>query len=1006
MMHIATLVSVLDQPQLAAEHLHEWGLRDVARGQQILAELAESGLTLELLRGLCEQLGEHLPHAKDPDAALTALHRYLSAVRSPLAFASLLERDAEALPMLLAALSLGPLWSELLIADAEAFDLLRQADGRPLAREALLDDVQAEISSLADERQIVRTIGRLRGRHQLRIACGERRGWPIETAMEQLSLLAEAIVSATFRAALRKASEVRPLPARLGPHGPPACVIAIGRLGAGEQDYRAPLELLVVHDAATEDAATFQIVREHFDRAAKLLVRYLSDASCGLPAYEVSLLPLPDGDRAAQAHSVHDAALGFESFGRTWHRQALLKARAIAGDSPLGETLLTRLQSWLFRRYLSPPDETGIQALKRRIVMEATLHQDDWHSPRLARGGLRDLEATVQLLQLLSGGDEPAVRQRGTLAAIAGLAQAGALAPEEQKTLAESYVHLRRIEHRLQVAFPATDAALIADLPQWESRSWQVLRKLLDSAFEWEPPSPREVDLLLDPAPPAEEVRAALAPFGFARPTEALATLNSLAVEQVPFLSTRRCRHCLASILPRLLTEISATPDPDQTLGNIAVVGDSLGGKGVLWDLFRFNPPSLSLYVRLCAASPYLSEILTANPGMIDELVDSLQLDKLPRLDELQATLDELCRGAADTLAVLHDFKNAQHLRIGVRDILGKEDVDRTHAALADVAEVCLGHVVKLEYGKLMDKFGRPTLGPGPFEGQQCRLAIIAFGKLGGREPNYHSSLDLLFLYEGEGITRPGSRSRQNQRTANNHFFTQLAQRVIKVLSEHSPQGRLYAVEPSLRPIGVGGALAMPLADFAQHFASGAAPLWQCQALCQARPVFGDAPLQDSARRLIAQLLVERPAQPADRQELRRWRLQLEQGASPQNLKRGPGGTLDVEYLVQWLQLRTAAAHPGVLSPNTQSAIPLLAAAGALSPEQAEQLAAGYRFLRRVESGLRLLNTSARHDLPADAAVLGQLALLVGHSNPAKLREQCLAHMAANRLLFDELTAN
>ena len=196
-----------------------------------------------------------------------------------------------------------------------------------------------------------------------------------------------------------------------------------------------------------------------------------------------------------------------------------------------------------------------------------------------------------------------------------------------------------------------------------------------------------------------------------------MATLNSLAAEQVPFLSTRRCRHLLAAILPRLLTAISATPNPDRTLDNLALVSNSLGGKGVLWDLFRFNPPSLQLYVRLCAASPYLSEILTANPGMLDELVDSLQLDKLPRREELQATLDELSRGAADTLSVLRDFKNAQHLRIGVRDILGKEDVDRTHAALADVAEICLGHVVHSAFRQLEEKFGRPTLGPGPHEG-------------------------------------------------------------------------------------------------------------------------------------------------------------------------------------------------------------------------------------------------------------------------------------------------
>lgn len=1003
-MQIATLVSVLDQPHQAADHLQRWGLRDVHRARQTLAELAETGLTLDLLAALCRQLGEYLPQAADPDAALAALQRYLFAVRSPLALMALIERDASALPLLLSALSLGPRWSDLLADDPEAFDLLRQAEGQPLARESLLGDVLAEVAAFSDERQIVATIARLRARHTLRIACGERfGGWPPQQAMQQLSLLAEALVEAAFRAAQRKAAESRPLPPRVDARRWRSCVVALGRLGAGELDYRSPLELLVAYEASAADAATFRAAQEHFERVAKLLVRYLTDASAGDAAYDVQLLPLPDSPASAAAHAAEDIALGFESFGRTWHRQSLLKARAIAGDLPLGEALLARLQTWLFRRYLSPADETGIQALKRRIVMQATLHQDDWRDPWLARGGLRDLEATAEFLQLLAGGDEPAVRQRGTLAALEGLAQAAVLSSDEKQTLAETYAKLRTLEHRLQISLPAESDNQTADLQPVEQRCWDVLRKLLDSAFEYEPPPPREVELLLDPAPPAEEVRAALAPFGFAQPAEALATLNSLAAEQVPFLSTRRCRHLLASILPRLLREISATPHPDRTLDNLALVSNSLGGKGVLWDLFRFHPPSLQLYVRLCAASPYLSEILTTNPGMLDELVDSLQLDKLPLRAELQATLDELCRGAADTLPVLHDFKNAQHLRIGVRDILGKEDVDRTHAALADVAEICLGHVAELEHRKLVEKFGRPTLGPGPFEGEPCRLVIVGLGKLGGREPNYHSHLDVLFLYEGEGTTRPGSR--QAQRTANNHFFTQLAQRIIKELTQLTPKGRLYTVEPSLRPLGVGGALAMPLADFAQHFAGGAAPLWQWQALCQARPVFGETAARDSVSRLIRQLLVERPANPADRDEVRRARLQLEMDAAPQNLKRGSGGTLDVEHLVQMLQLENAAQHPALLDTNTQSAIPLLAGAGVLAPEVALRLGDSYRFLRRVESGLRLLNTSARHDLPTDPQDLNQLALLLGHSNADRLREQCHSYLAANRELFHQLTA-
>jgi len=457
--------------------------------------------------------------------------------------------------------------------------------------------------------------------------------------------------------------------------------------------------------------------------------------------------------------------------------------------------------------------------------------------------------------------------------------------------------------------------------------------------------------------------------------------------------------------LPKLLCAVGATPSPDRTLDNLSRVSNSLGGKGVLWDLFRFNQPSLELYVKLCGASPYLSDILTTNPGMIDELVDSLQLDQLPTRESLSATLAELCRGARDTLPVLHDFKNAEHLRIGVRDILGKEDIDRTHETLADVAETCLAHVSELEYARLVDKYGIPTRGPGPFEGEPSRLVILGLGKLGGREPNYHSHLDVLFLYEADGTTRRQGHSRRQERTANNYFFMQLAQRIFKQLAEHTPKGRLYAVDALLRPIGVGGALALPLSEFEQHFRSGAAPLWQWQVLCQARPVFGEASARERVANSIRQLLVERPISEEDIPELRRSRLQLEHGASAHNLKRGPGGTLDVEFIVQLLQLQYAAARPSVLTTNTQSALAALATAGALVPSAAEKLGDSYRFLRRVESGLRLLETSARHDLPEAKSELAQLALLLGHSNPERLRLRCLDAMAENRAQFEVLTS-
>jgi [glutamine synthetase] adenylyltransferase / [glutamine synthetase]-adenylyl-L-tyrosine phosphorylase len=547
----------------------------------------------------------------------------------------------------------------------------------------------------------------------------------------------------------------------------------------------------------------------------------------------------------------------------------------------------------------------------------------------------------------------------------------------------------------------ASGDQLVSECDHRMAQGWQVIARLLQSAIADEEPPPA-VDLLLDPAPSREEAATSLSGYGLNNPLDAASALAELAREHNPFLSTRRCRHFLSLIADRLLQTVAVTPDPDRTLVDLVRVSNSLGGKGVLWELFHFHPASLQLYVRLCAASPYLSGMLTANPGMIDDLVDSLQLDRLPTQSELERLLAALTRGADDILPILHDLKNSSHLRIGVRDILGKDTIDATHAALADVAEFSIHHVVEQEFRRLVEKHGLPTIGLGPFEGELCRPVILGFGKLGSREPNYHSNLEVVFLYEAEGTTRPAARSRQRQ-TTNSHFFAQLAQRVLKESSELTPKGRLATVDVALRPIGVGGMLALPLAQFANHFDSGAATLEHWQALCQARTVLGEPSIRQSAANLVRQLLTTRAWHEDDREQIYRSRLALERGAAELNLKRARGGTLDIEFVVQMLQLRHASRWPSVLVAGTQQALAALADTGHLERDDAEYFGESYRFLRRIESGLRLLNTPARHDLPEDSLRLSKLALLLGQPNGDTIRDRAIILLAENRRRFDRI---
>src|SRR5262249_52043771 len=215
-------------------------------------------------------------------------------------------------------------------------------------------------------------------------------------------------------------------------------------------------------------------------------------------------------------------------------------------------------------------------------------------------------------------------------------------------------------------------------------------------------------DLTSAPNPEEATTRAVLGRYRLRNVNRASQILSQLAGEAVPFLSARRCRHFLASIAPALLRAVAETPDPDESLTNLERVSASLGAKAVLWELFSVNPPSLRLYVDLCAGSPFLSGLLINNPGMVDELLDSLVLNQPRSQEELRTELTELCRGASDTDTILHSFQDKELLRIGVGDLLGKAPIRETTAALSDLAETVLNQVFELCERLVREKYGLP----------------------------------------------------------------------------------------------------------------------------------------------------------------------------------------------------------------------------------------------------------------------------------------------------------
>jgi len=1034
-MDIPELVHYLDATEQAGTWLASWGLENTGRGHLNLVAMARAGMTLDLLAVICDQLEVHLPRLSDPDMALNNLDRYVAASRNPLALGSLFDRDRDSLPALLQIFSTSQYLSDSLIADPESFDLLRLTDGNPVSREILVEELCAEIDALDGAAAVMKALRRNKQRETLRIAYGDLiRKQSVEVVTRQISYLADATCEAAWRAARKMLASQHGVPQR-SQGGPGQCVVlALGKLGGTELNYSSDIDLIILYDEDGKTAGQRPISNQEFyDRLARRFVKLLNEQTEHGIAYRVDLRLRPEGKQGALVQSFESMLRYYDVKGRTWERQAYVKARAVAGDLALGKAFLARLESWVYRRFLNTADISGIKALKRRIEKRTTREGDDERNVKTGHGGIRDIEFVIQFLQLLNGGDLPKIRTGNTMEAIAALEQAGCLTWQERSILEENYAFLRRLEHRLQIMFdlqthrlPGTDqelrrvairmgcadseagtalAQFRAELKTKTELNRKMLDHLLHDAFGEQEQAEPESDLVLDPEPSESLIADVLSRHSFHDIPAAYANLMALATEKITFLSTRRCRHFLASIAPRLLPAIAVTPDPDATLVNLSQVSESLGGKSALWELFSFHPPSLKLYVQLCASSPYLSGILTSNPGMIDELMDSLLLDKLPSLESFQATLSELCRGAEDIDPILHSFKHSEHLRIGVRDILGKEDIQAAHRGLSDIAEVCLGEVAQREYARLVPRYGLPTREDGPSSGQPCSGVILALGKLGGREPNYHSDLDLVFLYEGAGFTQPQRSGDRHERTSNQHFFSQMAQRITKVVTRIGPHGRLYELDSRLRPTGKNGVLAVSLDELARYFDSGQGQLWERQALCKARPVFGEPAARERVMEVVRRCITGHGWESKYGDQIRDMRRRLEETAGERNLKRGPGGTVDIEFAVQMLQLRHAIDAPAVLVPGTLDALKELRDTGCLAGEEAEFFNESYRFLRSVESGLRLMNTTARHDLPDNDEELAKLAYLLGYESGAALLEKCSHFTRENRRRVQRLFA-
>jgi [glutamine synthetase] adenylyltransferase / [glutamine synthetase]-adenylyl-L-tyrosine phosphorylase len=843
------------------------------------------------------------------------------------------------------------------------------------APEALMDDLMRHLqreSSELEQAGIMRHLRKVKVRAALLIAVADiRQDWNVEQVTSALTRLADTLLQTATDWLLR--DYVRTGKLHLADQEQPSrgcgyVALAMGKQGACELNYSSDIDLIILYDAATPildrdaDAATF------FVRFTRRLVQLMQDVTEDGYAFRTDLRLRPDPRATQVAISIEAAALYYENQGQNWERAAMIKARAAAGDLALGDEFLDRLKPYIWRKYLDFAAIADVQSLKRQIhaVKGHGEIKVRGHNLKLGRGGIREIEFFVQTQQLIAGGRNPKLRGRSTLAMLDALAEAQWISRQAADELKQSYCFLRTIEHRVQMVndeqtqmLPVDDRAFeslarfagFADGASFDARMRATLECVQGHyAHLFEQASDLGTDtgsLVFTGGEDDPETLETLTRMGFRQSSEVSATIRGWHFGRYAATRSARARELLTELMPRLLAALAGMGDADLAFLAFDRFLSGLPAGVQLFSLLKANPKLLDLLATILGSAPRLAEQLSRRPKVLDAVLDPGFFGPMPSEALIRVVIDSAIPDgvpldeAADRARVIG---KEQAFRIGVRVLSETVSAVEAGTAFSELAGLLLA---RLHAAVAVDAERRHGRAPGG------RSAVIAMGKLGGREMTAGSDLDLIIVYDAE----EGAEMTDGAKPLSiNQYYARQAQRLISALSAPTAEGVLYDVDMRLRPSGSKGPVAASLSSF-RAYQQDSAWTWEKLALTRARPICGDAGLVSELTGAIREALCtprDAALTKADVLEMRQLMLKEQGVAGPWDIKRARGGLVELEFISQTLQLLHAPAHPGILDTNTLAALEKLAAAGLIDQQHAEILKQAGQLYHRLTQVLRL----------------------------------------------------
>jgi glutamate-ammonia-ligase adenylyltransferase len=870
------------------------------------------------------------------------------------------------------------------------------------------------------EPALMRDLRIARRRLALSIALADTAGaWDLAQVTGALSGFAEralCLAASHLLATAHDTGELR-LP---HPHDPEResgfILIAMGKLGAGELNYSSDIDLIALYDRDKALYTGRRTVQDCFVRMTHGLVRLLQDRTPEGYVFRVDLRLRPDPASTPPALSVRAAETYYESMGQNWERAAMIKARPIAGDRAAGAEFLAQLNPYVWRRNLDFAAIRDIHSIKRQIHAHKG-HKAiavGGHNIKLGRGGIREIEFFAQTQQLIWGGRMAELRMADTCGALAALARGGRIGEEAARTLIEAYRFLRATEHRLQMIEDRQTQTLPPDGPELEafaafmgyesgaafSRALvgqlRAVERIYAELFEEQPDLSGPGNLVFTGTEADPETVMTLERMGFSDGAAVSAAIRAWHHGRYRATRSQRARELLTELMPRLLQTLARTGHPDAAFARFDAFLANLPAGVPLFSMIGANPALLDLIAEILGGAPRLAEQLSRKPQLMDAVLAPGFGEAPPRAPELAAELNAVLGQAEDYQEVLdlsRRWLNDRTFQIGVAILRHLVDADAAGRALSDLADVALT-AVHPQVAKSFAELHGALPGPG--------LAVVALGKLGGREMTVTSDLDLIFLYEGAeaGVASAGPKP-----LASAHYQARLSQRLINAYTAQTQEGRLYEVDMRLRPSGNAGPIAVSLEGFLRY-QEGEAWTWEHMALTRARVIVAEPQFRARIEGAIRRILTRpRDAEKlaADVASMRRRMEAHNRPASVWDVKQIPGGLVDVEFVAQYLMLLHGARRPEVLHPNTGKALRTLARHGLLAPEHARRLVEAGRLWRALQGYLRLTTGGGFEEAHAPDPLRASLARVGGAGDFKDLTKKMGETARQVRGIFEEL---